>query len=176
MKCPPPWLVSETAGGWFIWGAGSGSECGPGPGRPGLHSAGRCVGPRRRSCSGAPGPWVTSTGCKARQIRNPWLSCRWRSAWCRRPHYGEGQRRDVDMHRVNYPYTFAVVAGFESFVLVYSNIFSLCGLCDIYFLFCCVMLILYTNVHYNWIENKIFTIKTIVVFHISFMIIRNVKI
>lgn len=37
------------------------------------------------------------------------------------------------MHRVNHLHTSAAVVGFESFVLVYSRIFFLCDLCDIYF-------------------------------------------
>lgn len=79
-------LPGGEVGGSFIWGAGSGSESGPGQGGPELHSGGRCVGPRRRFCSGALDLWGMSKGCRAPRTHNLWPSCRWRSAWRRRPH------------------------------------------------------------------------------------------
>lgn len=48
--------------------------------RPGLHSTAGCVGSGMCGCSGVPTLLKTSRGCRAQQSRNPWTSCRSRSA------------------------------------------------------------------------------------------------
>lgn len=65
--------------------------------RPGLHSAAGCVGSGMCGDSGGPGLWARSTGCRARQSRTPWTSCRSCSASHPHSHCYGGKKGHVFM-------------------------------------------------------------------------------